>query len=189
MIKVKDKEELRTIICKKLIPLQTIDVSNITDMSELFLNLDTINGYIENWSTNQVTNMNYMFSGSSIQPNISNWDVSSVETMVSMFADSEFSQDISNWNISNVNDISYMFRNSEFNQPIGSWNLENKDIEDIFKDSPYSMDLYKKDRKSYLDNLELEKEKINKENLLKETKIINESLNKEVELTTIEMEF
>ena len=76
----KTKEELQEIIKEiteqhkndDVIDLNMIDVSNITDMSELF-------------------------SGNVYQYNISEWDVSNVKDMSDMFAHSKFNQDLTPW--------------------------------------------------------------------------------------------
>ena len=55
-----------------------------------------------------------------IHTNISNWDVSNITNMSYMFyGSSEFNGDISKWNVSNVTDMSYMFNGaSAFNGDI-----------------------------------------------------------------------
>lgn len=75
------------------------DLSQVTDMSEMF----TYNFYI-----NQ---------------NINNWDVSNVTNMNSMFKSCYyFNQPLDNWDVSNVTDMNEMFRNcNNFNQDISDW--------------------------------------------------------------------
>ena len=90
IIKPKDKDELIKIIEERLdkdkdANLNDIDVSGITDMFNLFLDLDPHN------------------------IDISEWDVSNVKDMTMMFCDSNFNNDISNWDVSNVKDMDYIF--------------------------------------------------------------------------------
>ena len=57
----------------------------------------------------QITDMSWMFAGSSFNGDISKWDVSNVEYMESMFTGSKFSCDISKWKINDKCDTYAMF--------------------------------------------------------------------------------
>ena len=127
----KTKKELQDIINNRIkqegnnVDLNDIDVSKITDMSELFEGTD-FNGNISNWDISNVTDIGYMFyECGAFNQDISNWNVSNVKDMRFMFYGCKsFNQDISRWDVSNVIDMSYMFYGCKsFNQDISRWDV------------------------------------------------------------------
>ena len=66
--------------------INTWDVSQITDMSELFRDKTTFNDDISNWNVSSVTDMEYMFfNAEAFNQPLNDWDVSSVTDMERMF--------------------------------------------------------------------------------------------------------
>ena len=142
------------------------DLSQVTNMNNMFLFIDDLNGEINHWnvstvttmasmfaisSFNQdigdwdvsnVTDMNNMFSSSAFDQDVSSWNVSKVTNMVGMFQATTFNQDISGWDISNVTDMSFMFTSSGFNQDIGAWDVGNVTAMDfMFNNSSFNQDI------------------------------------------------
>ncbi|MBC6411249.1 MAG: DUF285 domain-containing protein [Ekhidna sp.] len=100
------------------------DLSNVTDMSFMFLG-SSFNGDLSEWDVSNVKNMEGTFEHSSFNGDLSEWDVSKVTNMSGMFFDTKFNQDISNWNTSKVTDMSDMFNSADFNQDISDWNVSS----------------------------------------------------------------
>ena len=127
----KTKKELQEIIKQRIeaegneCNLNDIDTSKITDMSKLFEYSD-FNGDISKWDVSNVEDMSFMFlSCKKFNCDISNWDVSNVNDMSYMFFGcADFNQDISKWDVSDVINMSFMFYQCKvFNQDISNWDV------------------------------------------------------------------
>ena len=161
----KSKEELVKLIIEEIeangpdCSLNHIDVSNITDMSYLFMGGDPVkylhghpvlsdfDGDISNWNVSNVTDMKYMFDECQYtgkNGDISDWKVSKVNDMDGMFADSKYNGDLSNWDVSNVTNMFGVFYNSKFNGDISNWDVSNvKRFDAMFRNSKFNGDISK----------------------------------------------
>mmetsp|Transcript_19411 Transcript_19411/g.36240 ORF Transcript_19411/g.36240 Transcript_19411/m.36240 type:complete len:297 (-) Transcript_19411:430-1320(-) len=116
-------------------PMNTWNVSDITDMRDVFynhskqitffFNENSFNEDISDWVVSKVTDMRRMFfHANSFNGDLSKWEVSKVTSMWGMFdGASSFNRDLSDWNVSKVTDMDYMFFGaSSFNQDLCAWN-------------------------------------------------------------------
>ena len=109
------------------------DVSNVTNMRNMFVNATSFNQDISAWNVSNVTNMSGMFGRALLfNQNINAWNVSSVTDMSSMFAvfnaleSSAFDGNISSWDVSSVSNMNAIFYGANnFDQNISGWNVSN----------------------------------------------------------------
>ncbi|WP_293651892.1 BspA family leucine-rich repeat surface protein, partial [uncultured Campylobacter sp.] len=133
----KTNEELKDLISHENVKLSEIDISKVSDLSELFKDSKRSDfSGIEDWDVSHITNMSYMFAGAeNFNSDISSWDVSHVTNMSGMFAGAtNFNQPLNNWDVSSVTDMSGMFLGNEsFNQFLNDWDVSNvKNIRGMF---------------------------------------------------------
>lgn len=104
------------------------DLTNVTDMNNMFFGASKFNGDISDWDVSNVTDMSSMFeNATSFNQPIGSWDVSSVTMMANMFdGDNDFNQDLSEWGdkVGSVTNMQYMFSGAtSFNQDISGWDV------------------------------------------------------------------
>lgn len=94
-------------------------------------------GYISDWDTSKVTNMDELFSGKTkFNEDISNWDVSNVTSMYRMFFNAfTYDMPLSKWNVQNVLNMEEMFYGAiSFNQFLLRWQVNDKcNLKNIFR--------------------------------------------------------
>ena len=151
----KEKITIKKCASDKCYDLSKLDVSQITNMDQLFeysnffnnptsFNLNGVD--ISNWDVSNVTDMACMFYESyNFNGNISNWNVSGVTNMHRMFFSSRlFNKDISNWDVSNAINMEEMFYEAKaFNKNISSWIFnDNTNINSLFEYATAFLDKY-----------------------------------------------
>ena len=132
-------------------PISLWDVSDVTDMSQLFKCAYGFNADLSMWNVSKVNLMSEMFSrASDFNTDLSKWDVSRVIDMSSMFSDAVnfnsdlsmwkvrkvicmcatfsgatvFNADLSRWDVSSVTDTGGMFgRATSFNADLSRWDV------------------------------------------------------------------
>ena len=108
--------------------VQGWDVSNITNMSEMFYSqLNLVNLDLRTWDVSNVTDMQAMFYRIPANMDLSDWDVSSVTNMESLFQSvRSTSLNISTWDVSSVTNMGGMFRGStSVNPNVDSWDVSS----------------------------------------------------------------
>jgi hypothetical protein len=130
--------------------MSTWDVSQVTNMSNMFAGQITFNEPIGSWVVQQVTTFFNMFNGAtSFNQDLSGWNFASgpdpTTTMKSMFEGAtSYNQSMYNWDVSGVSNFASMFEGATaFYQPLYLWDVSNSDdFESMFKGAQiYDFDL------------------------------------------------
>lgn len=117
------------------------DLTSVTDLTRMFSSCTLLQGNssFNNWNTQNVTIMSYMFaSATAFNQSLKDWNTAQVTRMDHMFEKaSAYNQPMADWNTSAVINLSYMFQKaSAFNQPIGNWNTGNvTSLNNMFADA------------------------------------------------------
>lgn len=104
------------------------NLSNVTNMQEMFSDATNFNSNINNWDTSSVTNMAAVFyRARAFNQPLDNWSMSNVTTIYGMLRDTDaFNQPLNSWDTSSVTDMSVVFSQATaFNQPLNNWNTAN----------------------------------------------------------------
>lgn len=120
------------------------DLSNVTDMSEMFAYASVFNQDISGWDVSHIVNMSKMFNYATLfnQP-LNSWNVSSVTDMSGLFKSAAaFDQPLNNWDVHSVTDMGEMFSSTSFNQSLNSWNVGAvTNMQGLFASSAFNEDI------------------------------------------------
>ncbi|TFH30605.1 MAG: BspA family leucine-rich repeat surface protein, partial [Promethearchaeota archaeon] len=121
--------------------LESLDTSNVTDMSLMFAGATNFNQELHDWNVSKVTTMQQMFfTAETFNFSLNSWDVSSVTDMSNMFAYAYgFNQPLNDWDTSSVVNMEHMFEFAVyFNQPLNDWNTSSAvNMENMFEYAVY----------------------------------------------------
>ena len=101
------------------------NLSSVTSMSGIFWGASSFNQPLNSWDVSSVTDMSNLVRSSLFNQPLNSWDVSSVTDMSFMFTSSSFNQPLNSWDVSNVSNMQYIFYGSSFNQSLNSWNVSS----------------------------------------------------------------
>ena len=91
--------------------LEVPDIPLKTSFNKIFSDCTNFNSNVNNWNTQNVTNMGYAFyKATSFNKPLNNWNTSNVTNMEGMFMNATiFDQEITKWNVAKVTNMFQMF--------------------------------------------------------------------------------
>ncbi|GMH49861.1 hypothetical protein TrVE_jg3932, partial [Triparma verrucosa] len=135
--------------------LNNWNVSEVTDMKNLFKDMEDFNENISAWNVGRVESFAGMFKNATSfnkskikgwKPQQREWKLrnDTLKTAVKEFKeDKELAiviyGELNNWNVTEVTDMKYLFKDMEsFNEDISRWNVRNVDhFDGIFDNTPF----------------------------------------------------
>lgn len=128
-------------------PIEYLDTSRVTDMSDLFRECYTIFNYdLSRWNVSNVTTMDKMFEDIFFHPGdcgFGQWNVSKVKSMKAMFKNSKrMSSTIGAWDTRSLENAEEMFCKARFfTQSLANWNTGRlRNAKAMFKEIGVDMD-------------------------------------------------
>lgn len=104
------------------------DVSNVTNMEEMFADCKKFNSDLSEWNVHSLRKAFAMFNNcENFDSDLSNWDVTNLEEAKSMFHNcKKFDSNLSNWDITSLEECEYMFAGAEkFKSNLDTWKPAN----------------------------------------------------------------
>ena len=140
---VDELEKIITRVSDTTLPKQNVSfdysaicTTGVTDMKEMFKDLETFNQNISYWDTSDATNMSSMFYGAlTFDHDLFNWNTLKVENMANMFFNAtNFNQDLSSWLVPLIPETPEGFSPRLNDSFLPSWGVNNACMQDC--DSP-----------------------------------------------------
>lgn len=104
------------------------DVSEITNMRQMFQNASSFNQPLNDWNMSKVENIHGMFlKATDFNQSLDRWDTSNITNMTSAFSlASDFNGDITTWNVTKVTEMTYLLNGAtSFNHDLSKWNTSS----------------------------------------------------------------